>query len=369
MDTRRSAPSGRYRTYRSTEGMAGPLTRMRATLSRLALWRKLHPPLSAGWLSGRFPHALRAGPFRQQRDYFLYVPTAVTRRERVPLLLMLHGCSQDAHTFAEGTRMNEGADQHGFIVLYPQQSLRANPLRCWNWFEPRTRDGAGEAAAIATLVRDVARRYPVDRSRVYVAGISAGGAMTAILAFCYGGIFAACAIVAGVMYRAADSALGAAQAMRAGARLSPETTADEAMRRVSRKFGFVPAMVMHGSRDTVVHPRNAEQIVGQFRKFAELVSTPPEPLAEPVEQCITGAGRSYLQRDYVRSDQVLLRSISVDGLGHAWSGGDERHRFNDAAQPDASRLIWDFVSRFRRPAPPRWPLIHFWFRYLRRYLR
>jgi len=224
--------------------------------------------------------------------------------------------------------------------------------------------------AIATLVRDVARRYPVDRSRVYVAGISAGGAMTAILAFCYGGIFAACAIVAGVMYRAADSALGAAQAMRAGARLSPETTADEATRRVSRKFGFVPAMVMHGSRDTVVHPRNAEQIVGQFRKFAELVSTPPEPLAGPVEQCITSEGVSYQQRDYVApATRCCCARYRLDGLGHAWSGGDERHRFNDAAQPDASRLIWDFVSSFRRPAPPRWPLIHFWFRYLRRYLR
>ncbi len=265
--------------------------------------------------------------------------------------------------------MNEVADRHRFIVLYPQQSLRANPLRCWNWFEPRTRDGAGEAAAILTLVRDIARRYPVDRSRVYVAGISAGGAMTAILAFCYGAMFAACAIVAGVMYRAADSALGAVHTMRAGARHSPETTADEAARRVSRKLGFVPALVMHGSRDTVVHPRNAEQIVGQFRKFAELVSTPPEPLAGPVEQCITSEGRSYRQRDYGRSDQVLLRSISVDGLGHAWSGGDERHHFNDAAQPDASHLIWDFVSRFRRPTPPRWPQIRFWFRYLRRYLR
>jgi poly(3-hydroxybutyrate) depolymerase len=134
-------------------------------------------------------------------------------------------------------------------------------------------------------------------------------------------------------------------------------------------LGFVPALVMHGSRDTVVHPRNAEQIVGQFRKFAELVSAPPEPLAGPVEQCITSEGRSYRQRDYVRSEKVLLRSISVDGLGHAWSGGDERHQFNDAAQPDASRLIWGFVSGFRRPAPPRWPLIRFWFRYLRRYLR
>ena len=342
---------------------------MRATLSRLAPWRRLHAPLSAGWLAGRFPHPLRARTFRQQRDYFLYVPTTVTRRDRVALLVMLHGCSQDARTFAEGTRMNEVADQHHFIVLYPQQSLQANPLRCWNWFEPRTREGAGEAAAIVTLVRDIARRYPVDRSRVYLAGISAGGAMTAVLAFCYGGIFAACAIVAGVMYRAADSALAAAQTMRAGARLSPETTAQEAARRVSRKLRFVPALVMHGSRDTVVHPRNAEQIVSQFREFAELVSTPPEPLAGPVERCINGEGRRYWQRDYVRSDQVLLRSISVDGLGHAWSGGDERHRFNDAAHPDASRLIWDFVSKFRRPAPPRWPLIRFWFRYLRRYLR
>ena len=107
----------------------------------------------------------------------------------------------------------------------------------------------------------------------------------------------------------------------------------------------------------------------EARKFAELLSTPPEPLAGPVEQCITSEGRRYRQRDYGRSDQVLLRSISVDGLGHAWSGGDERHHFNDAAQPDASHLIWDFVSRFRRPTPPRWPLIRFWFRYLRRYLR
>src|SRR5882762_6757187 len=115
---------------------------MRPRLSKLGLWRRLHAPLPAGWLAGRFPHALRAGTFRQQRDYFLYVPTTVTRRERVPLLLMLHGCGQDARTFAEGTRMNELADQHGFIVLYPQQSLRANPLRCWNWFESRTRDGA-----------------------------------------------------------------------------------------------------------------------------------------------------------------------------------------------------------------------------------
>ena len=171
-------------------------TKVRATMPQLALWRALRAPLTSGWVPGRFPHALSAGAFRRQRDYFLYIPDTVGRRDRVPLLVMLHGCSQDAYAFAQGSRMNELADEYRFVVLYPQQSLHANALRCWNWFEPQTGQGAAEAAAIAALVREVARRYPIDRSRVYVAGISAGGAMTAILALCYGALFAACAIVA-----------------------------------------------------------------------------------------------------------------------------------------------------------------------------
>ncbi len=349
--------------------MTWPFTAVRAALARLALFSGWRRPLTGGWRPGRYPHAPGSGDFRQQRDYFLYIPTTVTWRSRVPLLVMLHGCGQDACSLAGGTRMNALADEQRFIVLYPQQSLLANPLRCWNWFSPRTRDGAGEAAAIVTLVRHVARRYPVDRSRVYIAGMSAGGAMAATLAFCYGAVFAACAVVSGLMYRAADSAAGAAQAMRAGARLSPESTAAEAASKLSRRLSFVPTLVMHGDGDKLVHPRNAEQIVAQFRKFAELVTLPPQPLDGPVEQYVTGTGRSYQQRDYARSDRLLLRSILIDGLGHAWSGGDAREAFNDPTPPDASRLIWDFLSRFRRPLPPRWPLIRFWFHQLRRYLR
>jgi poly(hydroxyalkanoate) depolymerase family esterase len=279
---------------------------------------------------------------------------------------MLHGCRQDAGSFARGTRMNALADEQRFIILYPQQSRWANPMRCWNWFSPRTREGAGEAAAIVTLVRHVIRRYPVDRSRVYVAGMSAGGAMAATLAFCYGAVFAACAIVSGLMFGAAESPAGAVEAMRSGTRLSPETTAAEAARKRSRRLGFVPALVMHGEGDTVVHPRNAEQIVAQFRRFAELVTLPPQPPSEPVERYVTGTGRSYLQRDYVRSDKLLLRSILIHGLGHAWSGGDESEVFNDPTPPDASRLIWDFLSRFRRRTPPRWRLVRFWFHRLSR---
>jgi poly(hydroxyalkanoate) depolymerase family esterase len=282
---------------------------------------------------------------------------------------MLHGCNQDARAFARGSRMNELADEHRFLVLYPQQSLRANSLRCWNWFEARTGHGAGEAAAIAGLVRDITRRYPIARSRVYVAGISAGAAMTTILAFCYGRLFAACAVVAGVMYRAADSAIAGARAMRGGALLSPESTAEEAARRLSRQARFVPALVIHGAQDTVVHPRNAEQIIRQFRRFAEVLRTPPEPLAEGVEQRVSSEGRDYRQRDYVHRDQLLLRSIVIEGLGHAWSGGDERFHFNDAAQPDTSRLVWDFLARFQRPVPLRAPSIRVSLRYLGRVLR
>jgi poly(hydroxyalkanoate) depolymerase family esterase len=254
-------------------------------------------------------------------------------------------------------------------VLYPQQSLSANPLRCWNWFERRNRHGAGEPAAIAALVRDITRRYPVDGSRVYLAGMSAGGAMTAVLAICYGTLFGACAIVSGLMYRAADSALAAVQAMRSGARASPESTADEAARELSRKAQFVPALIVHGTNDSVVHPRNAEQIVGQFRQFAERLGMAAAPTADAVEPRTGSDGRSYLQRDYATSNQLLLRSILIEGLGHAWSGGDERYKFNDAAAPDASRLIWDFVSKFRRSAPGRRPTVRLWPRYLSRLLR
>lgn len=341
---------------------------MREALLRLARRRALRAPLISGWVAGRFPHALRGGGFRRQRDYFLYIPGTVGRRDRVPLLVMLHGCNQEASTFAQGSRMNELAEEHRFVVLYPQQSLRANALRCWNWFDPRTAHGAGDAAAIVALVRDVARQYPIDRSRVYVAGISAGGAMTAILALCYGALFAACAVVSGVMYRAADSAVAGARAMRSGSPVSPESMAEDAASRLSRKLGFVPALVIHGTHDSVVHPSNAEQIVRQFRRFAALLGASLAPLSAAVEQRITTEGRSYGQRDYLRSDQLLLRSISIEGLGHAWSGGDQYLHFNDSAQPDASRLIWDFLSRFRRPTRPRLPRFRLWLRYLSRLL-
>jgi len=130
-------------------------------------------------------------------------------------------------------------------------------------------------------VNALARRYPIDRSRIYVAGISAGGAMTAILALCYGALFAACAIVAGMMYGAAESALTGARAMRHGASVLPERLAEEAARRASRKASFVPALVIHGSADSVVHPLNAEQIVRNYADSPMCWARLPSPGGMP----------------------------------------------------------------------------------------
>jgi poly(hydroxyalkanoate) depolymerase family esterase len=261
---------------------------------------------------------------------------------------MLHGCRQDGEMLAKGTRMNALADRHRFIVLYPEQSVRVNALRCWRWFDRDTLNGGGEAALITALINRTVGRYPIDVSRVYVAGISAGGAMAGVLSYCYGAMFAACAIASGVMYRGAESLTDAASTMRRGSRAAPESVARETAQNSSGGLAFVPALVIHGDDDSTVHPRNAEQIIEQLRAFAQCVGKPSDPIIESLELRLSSTERIYRQKDYLRNKRVLLRKIVVEAMGHAWSGGDERHPFNDAAGPDASRLIWDFVSMFRR---------------------
>jgi poly(hydroxyalkanoate) depolymerase family esterase len=319
--------------------------------------------METGWIGGSFPQPVRPGAAHRQTRYALYLPSGLPARRRMPLLVMLHGCHQDALSFAAGTRMNLIAERHRFIVLYPEQSRLANALGCWNWFDRDSHRPGGEATRIAALVRSVRRRYPVDRSRVYLAGMSAGGAMAAILAMTNASLFAACAIASGVMYRAADSAGGAMRAMREGSRHSPEAAAQQALAAWPRPARFVPALIMHGGRDPVVNPLNARQLIAQFARWAEVTGEPGRALAQGPLRPLAMGGFSYAQRDYLRGGQPVLREILIENLGHAWSGGDPQYPFNDPAGPDASRLVWDFVSRFRRPARARWPATRFWARW------
>jgi poly(hydroxyalkanoate) depolymerase family esterase len=325
--------------------LGGFLSSARGILSRIA-------GRSAGrWVEGTYalPHnKLLFFLPQSKRNYRLYVVGRYAANRAWPMVVMLHGCKQDAAVFSSGTRMNELADQEGFLVLYPEQRRLANSFRCWNWFESSAQHAQGEAALIAGMVREVMQNYAIDPGRVYVAGLSAGGAMTSILASCYGELFAACAVHSGLMYGAAESVSEASRAMKNGSRASPEATARKALEQ--KEFAFVPALVIHGSTDATVHPVNAEQVVEQFIAMASLANGNGTSLSESSSRESGGGRYRYELREYRRGATLLLRKVLVEGLDHAWSGGSPEYPFNDPKGPDASRMIWEFFAGFERRA-------------------
>jgi len=331
------------------------LQRWREALFRT--WRRQVPALTpqpAEWIEGIYLHK-EPVPRRffgrraaLKLRYRLYLPRDRHARGKFPLLVMLHGCSQDATEFAAGTRMNAIAQEHGCAVLYPEQSSSANAMRCWNWFSREAQQGQGEADLLVHLVQDCLNRESVDERRVYIAGMSAGAGMAEILALRNPRLFAASALHSGVMYGAAGSAGEALRVMRAGTSVSPVETA----RRIAQALGLTdmlaPVLVLHGSLDATVNPRNAEQIVALRLALAGLPGG-VDGLGVPAEETeLEMGGRKVRQRDYAREATLLVRSLLIEGLGHAWSGGDAQLKFNDSNGPDASRMVMDFLLRHRR---------------------
>jgi poly(hydroxyalkanoate) depolymerase family esterase len=309
---------------------------------------------SGQWLAAVF-HAPRARSFlvAGQRDlaYRLYLPAGIVNTERLPLLVMLHGCRQTAVEFAEATRMNTEAADRYCAVLYPEQSKKFNSLRCWNWFEPKALAGDGEAALIVQTMLHVMDRYPIDAARVYVAGLSAGGAMAAVLCATRGrNLFAACAIHSGVMFHAANTSLQAVQVMRRGSSASLDQITQQIASHLPPGSRLVPTLIIHGTDDQTVYPVNAEQMIEQTRLLAQRLHPESDPPTMRDEQWLESGGRRYRQQDMTFGSMVLLRAILIDGLGHAWSGGDARYMFSDPAGPDASRLILEFLLSRKLPA-------------------
>ncbi|MCU0909180.1 MAG: PHB depolymerase family esterase [Rhodobacteraceae bacterium] len=276
----------------------------------------------------RFLSLTHRGP-QGSRDYRLYIPARETD-EPMPLVVMLHGCTQTPEDFAAGTGMNALAEEAGCLVVWPAQPQGANAQKCWNWFRPedQARD-RGEPALLAGIVRDILRDHPADPTRIYVAGLSAGGAAAAILGAAYPDLFAAVGVHSGLPAGVARDAPSAFAAMRSGAAGTPGGTA-------------VPTIVFHGSADGTVHPANGAAVVAQVLRG--------KPSLRPVRTSGTrDGGRSYrLTRHDDAAGHSVVEHWEIAGAGHAWSGGRAQGSYTDPTGPDASREMLRFFLQHRR---------------------
>jgi poly(hydroxyalkanoate) depolymerase family esterase len=261
---------------------------------------------------------------------------------------MLHGCTQDAADFARGTRMDAIADEHDFIVLYPEQPPTAHAQKCWSWYDAahQQRD-AGEPAIIAGITREVMREYHVDPAKVYVAGISAGGAMSLVMAATYPDLYAAAASHSGVPYAAATTAVEALTVMRAG--VSDATARGQAVIRAMGPYARpVPLLVIHGGADAVVSDINARQILEQWGEANRLAAGAEQGTRSVIEGVGLAGGRRVLRSLDVGHRGATLELVIIPELGHAWSGGDPAGTYTDPAGLDASRKVVRFFLEHPR---------------------
>jgi poly(hydroxyalkanoate) depolymerase family esterase len=305
-------------------GGVGHLPRMQDWLSRLphGVARPVKKPRPAPAAPGFFLDR-SYGNAAGERTYKVYVPCAHAGRV-LPLIVMLHGGTQGADDFAAGTRMNELAERHGFLLAYPEQSRAANPMGYWSWFQPADQErGSGEASLIAGITEEVTRQYAVDASRIYVAGFSAGGAMAAVMAAAYPDLYTAVGVHSGLPAGAAHDIPSAFAAMAHGgpSRVSPR----------------VPLIVFHGEDDPTVDHVNADCLV------RAVVADGRQP--QTARGRVPG-GHEYTRRVHTERDGTpLVEQWTVHQAGHAWSGGSPDGSYTDPRGPDASTALVGFFAR------------------------
>jgi poly(hydroxyalkanoate) depolymerase family esterase len=307
---------------------------MRGFLARLA---KLGSSPGRGGMAGHFARDVQASlpdgaRFEERtyandagaRTYKLYIPSSYCGRP-LPLVVMLHGCNQCPDDFAAGTQMNELAEEQGLLVAYPRQPSSANPNKCWNWFSAgdQLRD-KGEPSLIAGITRQIMRGFAVDPARVYVAGLSAGGAAAAIMGSGYPDLYAAICVHSGLACGVAKDMPSAFAAMRQGGSLLK-----------AGGKGPLPTIVFHGDRDNTVSPVNGDQVIAQSKAAAEL-------------QVTISRGQSAGGINFTRTVQMdgsgcpILEQWVLHGAGHAWSGGSPAGSYTEPHGPDASREMLRF---------------------------
>jgi len=317
--TQTSAAAGRRRKHAalldgmrefSGLGLRGPMTRAPPSATDIA-------PAGTRFIAGTFCSA--AG----SRTYKLFVPSR-SQGQLLPLVVMLHGCTQSPDDFAAGTRMNFLAEEQNCFVVYPEQPSGANQSKCWNWFRvgDQQRDG-GEPSLIAGITRQIMRDYPIDPKRVYVAGLSAGGAAAAIMAAMHADLYAAVGIHSGLACGAARDLPSAFAAMRQGGG------------EIADGGPSVPTIVFHGDGDATVHPNNGDRIVEQVAKAARAK-------AKEIDGRVPD-GHAYTRTILTNAGgRVVSEHWNVHGAGHAWSGGSPAGSYTDPRGPDATREMLRF---------------------------
>jgi poly(hydroxyalkanoate) depolymerase family esterase len=280
---------------------------------------------------GKFIEATYSNP-AGSRAFKLYIPSRY-HGQPLPLVVMLHGCTQSPDDFAAGTRMNLVAEEHTCLVVYPAQPSEANAAKCWNWFRPSDqRRGQGEPSLIAGITRQVMRDYAVDPQRVYIGGLSAGGAAAAVMGATYPDLYAAIGVHSGLACGAAKDLPSAFVAMRQG-ELSGSSGADDTSEVLGRGSA-VPTIVFHGDKDTTVHPRNGDHVIAQKRSTN---------FQKNMQHGRVPGGHAYTRTIHTdASGRTIFEHWEIHGAGHAWSGGSPAGSYTDPRGPDAAREMLRF---------------------------
>ena len=310
-----------------------PGLRQRRVIKRAPLSTPDIVPEGARFIEGSYSNP--AG----SRAYRLFIPSRY-QGQPLPLVVMLHGCTQSPDDFAAGTRMNFFAEEQTCLVVYPAQCTEANPAKCWNWF--RTADqqrGRGEPSLIAGITRQIMRDYSVDPTRVYVGGLSAGAAAAAIMGATYGDLYAAIGVHSGLACGAASDLPSAFVAMRQGG------GSDD--RVIPGDGPPVPTIVFHGDRDTTVHPNNGDQILEQSIRTTST--------QKQVHRGRIPGGHAYTRTIHTdASGRGIFEHWNIHGAGHAWSGGSPAGSYTDPRGPDATREMLRFFLEHSLPLQPGW---------------
>ena len=287
------------------------------------------------------------------RTFILYVPDGYVAGTETPLVVGMHGCTQTAEDLAGLARVAAFADSHRVLALLPAQNPFVNPTRCWNWpLIVNQQRGTGEPSLIKQMIDWVSARYTVSRSRTYIFGVSSGGFLTSVMLACYADVFAAGMVASGGMYAATKDAFYGSYVGPYGSNRDPDVAGREAWQcggSVSPRV--VPLLVFHGREDAIVIARNAEQTIAQFAQMTDLGddgvdndSITDVPTRTGTVQKIDGR-LPYTWSDYDARGKTLMRLFFVEGMAHAWSGGDPRFAYAEPSGPDELEIMWSFFTQ------------------------